>query len=700
MLRYFVLSLVVLAPVLAETKGHHVRGRLIYNGKPLKAAAVGIRELNLTTFSDENGKFDLYPVKRGQYALAVTHGETVTESYDIFVKRDFFIEKELKADVPRIRSELMPQPFFTPTSMTYDTGATVAKAVTVFGLSPQYYTFLPSSAKIGVLFEPPVIRSQNPLANGYVMEGLVMDMPFHALGIYGTANLRYTSGVSVSRGVYSVAERDAQGAALVETHLGSGKEARNSFEFYANPALADAAAHYHITDRAWGTVAVRRTILEGYFSADSPTPAAIDYQTKNVFRIDNKSQVELVALGADDSIPLTGTQTISARAHAQRLKYRRVDGAFVYELDFKNRYSAQSYIVLSGKKNITSLTPRLGFYFGKEHYAEAGVDLFYEGSSAQFLQGQSIGTINLDQLKSYNVGGYDAGTGFTAGGYALYRGRLGRFGGELSSRLDKYREYESLYSANAIQLYYEFIPRGKIYAGASNNHRRAEPFKSISLLGSTALLPESNYKAEAGVGFSPFSFLKLNATLFHTRWQNLIALRSDTASTLDISNTNIYKNNGSSQTTGAELAAVLQFGKYYARTAYTYQHMPGDDAFAFYYRRHIWNTAFIYLSGPFSHTAQVKVWSLSTGLSQIPDDALNPAVQLDYRFSIQAETGVFFVIEVGQILNLPWKYLSNPTRNEYYDPGALGNAFLGAATRSGATDETPIHLNLAAGLKL
>lgn len=689
---------VTIAAAKAEPE-FHVRGRLVYKGKPLAAAAIGIRELNLTTFTDENGQFDLYPVKRGKYALAVSHPETQTASYDIFVKRDFRIEKELAADVPRLPSEPLSPPFFAPTSSTYDRGDTVSQAATVLGLSPQYYTFLPATSKIGVLFEPPVIRSQNPLANAYVMDGLVMDMPFHSLGIYGTANLRYSAGVTVSRGVYSVVERDAQGAALIETHLPAGKEGRLGFEVYANPILADAAGHYQIADKAWGTVSARRTIVEGYFNADSPVPSAIDYQTKNVIRIDARNYIEVTALGANDSIPLTSAQTFGATAHAQKLKYRKLAGPLVYELEFKNRYHSQSYVVISSKKNVTSLTPRLGYYFGKNHYAETGIDLFYEGSSAGILQGQSIGTISLDQFKNYNVGGYDAGYGFAAGGYLLYRGKIGRFGGELSTRLDKYREYDQLYSANALQLYFEFVPGAKIYVGGSNAHRRGEPYKYIAILPSPANLPESNYKAEAGVGFTPFPFLKLNATVFHNRWTNIIALRNDTVTLADIANSNLYRNTGQSENTGAELAAVLQLGKFYLRSSYAYQYMPAGDSFFIYHRRHIWNSAFIYSSGFVSHTVQMKVWSLP-GTTNAPDDALNPVVQLDYRFAIQSDTGVFFIAELGQILNLPWKYLANPTRNEYYDPAALANTFFGAATSNSNTVEIPVHLNLAAGIKL
>ncbi len=679
----------------------HVRGRLTYNGKPLAAVAVGVRELNLTTFTDEKGEFDLYPVKRGVYALAVSHPKTKSEVFDIYVKRDFRIEKSLGDDVPLIRSQPMQPPFFAPTSSSYDSGKTVEKAVTLVGLSPQYYTFLPASAKMGVLFEPPVIRSQNPMLNSYVADGLVMDMPFHSLGLYSTANLRHTDGVRVSRGVYAVTERDAQGAALVETFLPAGKEGRNGFDFYINPAIADAAGHYQISDKAWGSVAVRRTILEGYFAADSAVPAAIDYQSKNIFRFNSRNYLEIVALGADDSIPLTSTQKFGSRAHAQKVKYRHLGGPLVYELEFKNRSFEQNYVVLGSKKNITSVTPRIGLFFAKDHYAEVGTDLFYEGSSAQLFQGQNIGGLNLDILKNYNIGGYDGGKGVAFGGYLLYRGKIGRFGAELSSRLDKYREYDTAYSANAIQLYYEFMPGAKIYAGGANTHRRPEPYKLISVLPSPALAPESNYKAEAGVGFTPFPFLKVNTTVFYTRWSNLIALRTDTVGITDISNTSIYRNSGSSENTGVELSAILQYKNYYLRSSYTYQYMPGDDNFSFYYRRHIANAALIYLSGMMAHTVQLKVWSLPGDIAGAKDDSLNPVVQLDYRWSIQSDTGVFFTAEIGQILNAPWKYLADPHRKEYYDTSALGNAFLGLPTKGTATEESlPVHLNLAAGMKL
>ena len=93
----------------------------------------------------------------------------------------------------------------------------------------------------------------------------------------------------------------------------------------------------------------------------------------------------------------------------------------------------------------------------------------------------------------------------------------------------------------------------KFYAGAANMHRRPDAFKSIALISSPALAPESNVKAETGVGFNPFRFLKLSATIFYTRWSNIIALRNDTATPTDITNTNIYYNAGASENTGIEL---------------------------------------------------------------------------------------------------------------------------------------------------
>ena len=157
---------------------------------------------------------------------------------------------------------------------------------------------------------------------------------------------------------------------------------------------------------------------------------------------------------------------------------------------------------------------------------------------------------------------------------------------------------------------------------------------------------------------------------------------------------------GSSENTGIETAAILQLGNFYLRSGYTYQYMPGGDNYSFYFRRHIWNTAFIHATDRISHTVQLKVWSLPTDIDAAKSDALNPVVQLDYRWSIMAESGFFFTAEIGQILNLPWRELAIPKRSEYYDTGALGNSLLGAQTKAAVADELPIHLNLAAGMRL
>lgn len=132
-------------------------------GKPLANVAVGIRAINVTTFTNENGEYDLYPVKRGQYDLALSHPSAKTVELQVFVKRDFRIDGTLHREITAFRSLPAAPPFFAATSSSYDSAASVSKAVTVFGLSPQYYTFLPSVSKMGVLFEPPVVRAQNPM---------------------------------------------------------------------------------------------------------------------------------------------------------------------------------------------------------------------------------------------------------------------------------------------------------------------------------------------------------------------------------------------------------------------------------------------------------------------------------------------------------------------------------------------------------
>lgn len=697
-------SLFSALPLLAaqnETDRYHIRGKIAMEGKPLANVAVGIRAINVTTFTNENGEYDLYPVKRGQYDLALSHPSAKTVELQVFVKRDFRIDGTLHREITAFRSLPAAPPFFAATSSSYDSAASVSKAVTVFGLSPQYYTFLPSVSKMGVLFEPPVVRAQNPMNNSYVTDGLVLDMPFHSLGIYSTTNLRQVESVSVHRGVFSVTERDAQGAAMIETQLPAGREGRNGFDLYATPLIADVSGHYQISDKASGTVSIRRTIIDLYVASDTSTvPAPIDYQNKNVWRIDKTSQLEVVALGASDVIPLSGTQTFGSTAHAQKVKYARRDGQLVYSLDIRNRYFRRDVIVLSEKKQITSIHPQLGVYLAKEQYVAFGADLFYEGRSAALAQSQGISGINVDQLKGYTGGAYDSGNGLNFGGFASYRGRFGRFGAEASMRLDKYREYDSPYLASAMQLHFAFTPQAKIYAGAANMHRRGEPYKSLALLASPALAPESNYKAETGVSFSPLRFLKLQTTVFYTRWNNLITLRSDTASTAEISSTNLYRNAGSSENTGMETAAILQLGNFYVRSAYTYQYMPGGDNYSFYFRRHIWNSAFIHATEKMSHTVQLKVWSLPTDIDAAKSDALNPVVQLDYRWSIMSDSGFYFTAEIGQILNLPWRELAIPRRSEYNDTAALGNSLLGTPTKATAGDELPIHINLAAGVRL
>lgn len=131
--------------------------------------------------------------------------------------------------------------------------------------------------------------------------------------------------------------------------------------------------------------------------------------------------------------------------------------------------------------------------------------------------------------------------------------------------------------------------------------RRGEPYKSLALLASPALAPESNYKAETGVSFSPLRFLKLQTTVFYTRWNNLIGLPA-------IPHPPLTSAAQTSTATPAaqrsmETAAILQLGNFYVRSAYTYQYMPGGDNYSFYFRRHIWNSAFIHATEKMSSKA-------------------------------------------------------------------------------------------------
>lgn len=144
-------------------------------------------------------------------------------------------------------------------------------------------------------------------------------------------------------------------------------------------------------------------------------PAPIDYQSKNVWRIDKTSQLEVVALGASDVIPLSGTQTFGSTAHAQKVKYARRDGQLVYSLDIRNRYFRRDVIVLS-EKNRSPVSIRSSAYISqKSNTSLLGPICFTNGRSAALAQSQGISGINVDQLKGYTGGAYDSGNGLNFG---------------------------------------------------------------------------------------------------------------------------------------------------------------------------------------------------------------------------------------------------------------------------------------------
>lgn len=680
-----------------SSKGFRVQGLIRLDGKPVADAAVGIRSLNLTVFSDANGNFLLEEIPRGQYDLEINHPHAQPQVLPIFVKRAFRIDTDLIAETAEISSEPVSKGPYTAPSSSHDPGSVTTKAVSVLGLSPQYYTFLPSVAKMGVLFEAPVIRGQNPMLNAYVVDGVVQDMPFHSFGLYSTANLYHAESVKMQRGPHAMTERDSQGAARIDVVTPAGKSGKNGFEVAASPLISNAAIHYQVLERAWGSVAVRRTLLELYIDATSTIPEALDYQTRNQVRIDGKNTLEIAAFGAADVIPISAQQQFRSVGHSQRISFIHANNKADFGVHVKNRYLNRNLVVLQEKKNVSSLHPFASLQLNSRQHISVGGDFFYEGQSASIQNSSEFSISNVEQLKNLSLGTFDTGNGVAVGGNLGYRGQFGIAAVEASSRVDKYHEYESIYSANSLRAQLQITPELLLHTGGSNANRRPDPFKSLALTGNTAQKPERNYKVEAGAGYQLFKFIQLQATAFYSHWDGLLSLKPDFTNIG--TDSFLYQSNTTADSTGVETSALMQFKKWYVRASYTYQHTPSGDGFSYYLRRHVANTALIYQTGKHSHTVQFKVWSIPSDIKDRKEDAFPTTMQLDYRWTITSQAGFFFTFEVGQILN-PIYLALVPKRQEYYDANALGNSLLGGATRGSAQQDLPFHLNLSAGFRL
>ena len=67
--------------------------------EPVSNMVIGIEELNLISETDKKGIFSFENIPKGKYTLYFSHKDYGTEKVLIKVKRDFYIEKSIKAEV-------------------------------------------------------------------------------------------------------------------------------------------------------------------------------------------------------------------------------------------------------------------------------------------------------------------------------------------------------------------------------------------------------------------------------------------------------------------------------------------------------------------------------------------------------------------------------------------------------------------------
>ena len=307
---FFIHSFFYTSTISPEPQEYYtIKGKITLNNKVLSSASVALLGTNKISLSDKDGNYFFQFVARGKYTIQVLHPRAKLKKLKIRVKNHFILNISLSKKKFYIAKKVLPKLKFNPSSRSSEKNDVLRLSPSVLGYSPNYFTFLPSIAKGATVFEMPIVRGQNPALNSYEVDGLIIDSPFHALGLFQSIDMRHIDEVEVFRGVFPLGNRDAQGASLIRYKLPDASSAENSGEFELGLFNINGQVQYHAGNNLSGSLALRRShpdLLYNYvaddFGRSEISSYFFDYMGKVNYQLSSYQKIQVIYVGLSNPL--------------------------------------------------------------------------------------------------------------------------------------------------------------------------------------------------------------------------------------------------------------------------------------------------------------------------------------------------------------------------------------------------------------
>lgn len=705
------LCLMILSCSFNTVYAFNLSGTVTVNNKGLSHVAVGIKENFRVVSTDKKGEFIFENIEPGFYTLVLKHPEIKQKTLNVRVRNNFYIKIPVSLKINTSIVKIKVNKNYEPSSLTYLNNETIRYLPTL-GFNPAVYNTAPGTHHIAIPFEMPIIRSQNPGLNSYVVEGMIYENPFHGLGVFQAIKMDHLKSLKIYRGVYPLVHRDGQGAAMIEMELPVAEHGINKYEFSATNIALSASSEYQITENFTGSSYIRKSYLDNLYNyvienntQNEITAYFLDYAGKNFYFFSGSKYIEFIYFGFSNpfSFPFQKIKSISdgislnldIENYNQKIIYHhKLSAKMKYSFSMSYQHYKRDFTIantnLSKEKKLAEISPGFYYLLNSNTFIETGINIFVENRNANFKTDEDVFTElpgfnnSFDYIKETFV---DIGV-YTRVQQDIYSSLKIPVYIDSSFRYDYYNQSRLNVLSFSTLGNYTFANNLKANLGASFLNRRVIAERYVGSEAFNLLEPEKKIITETGLKYEPDKSIEIGNSFYYIYWYDLIAYNPYVK---DEENFGLYQNQFSVASTGLEPYIRLTMKK----ISYFFSYagvINSTKVFQTFERTHIINQTLKFIEYPWVHTFLIKLWSNSATVVNT-DNIINPVIQLDYRFSYVVKNDMEWFVSVGQIYNLTG-FLYEENRYEVFDRSYFQEIFLRREGDHVSTYNLPFYLSV------
>lgn len=714
-------------------KTTRISGHLTLKGKDLARATVVLPDLQIVIKTDDQGRFAIYPVPRGDYHLEFYHPRAQSKKISIRVRKNFFLKLELKEKVYRHELSMSPDQGFVldPLSVTRESGGKSSYYPGILGLTTFYLSTLPSVSSGSAYFEIPIVRGKPTMGNAYFFNNLKLDQAYHGLGFISAVNKDDAFEIKVYRGIAPVSYRNGGFSVIDYAPITpQGNRQDYGFRIY-NIFMLGASVRTLIGNDGYLAFSGRRSpydLVDAAISSpneDSLPDYMQDYQGVAAYEIAKGHRIEYSAYGMADNFGRFGSDNVfrnsnnvhSLRYDADINKRNKLTAKFSY-----NSYELQMYGDFFAFDLIDSLADRSGEsksddeIFVEKHWSVIADLIYYHslhknhvlesGFSLEWKDAESKISANHSFLDYYfeDISDPLGETLFTYSkqslqysGYSRYLGRYDRFGWDAGMRLSYFDDSNTLGLEPSLMFFWFADPITKLYLGFASYRQSWQERWNVAIgdASSEALKPLTIWRAELGGRRFLKKNLPITLLFFTDIWEGQPLQNSTDITELSSEqDLKLFGANGSGRSFGIELISAYRYKRWDSRFSYSYTYSKLEQEEYILNRSHMLTISLLYThSIKWTSAMVLRIWNVFPGVTSQwgtsdPDDRywlrLDPITELALRFThrlSKEKNGSRLYFEVGYFQNIA--YLPQfPPRSEFNSTSALETALLGKARTS------------------